>query len=98
MKDQFSGWGKPGQPGQNAPDGGGNCIDPRTPSRTMVTTRISGLVPGAMAEFSLGLLAPDDAVARRLSQPDSGRRFYLRYRATKFYIPNSNPPKAMRRR
>ncbi len=28
-----------------------------------VTTRISGLVPGAPAEFSLGLLAPEDAVA-----------------------------------
>ena len=29
----------------------------------MVTTRISGLVPGALAEFSLGLLDPDDAVS-----------------------------------
>ena len=41
-----------------------NCIDPRTASRALVTTRISGLVPGAPAEFSLGVLAPDDAVAR----------------------------------
>ena len=40
-----------------------NCIDPHTASRTMVTTRISGLVPGALAEFSLGVLEPDDAVA-----------------------------------
>merc|ERR550514_1312605 len=40
-----------------------NFIDPRTASRTLVTTRISGLVPGALAEFALGLLAPEDAVA-----------------------------------
>ena len=29
-----------------------NFIDPRTPSRTLITTRISGLLPGAPAEFS----------------------------------------------
>merc|ERR550514_1234957 len=40
-----------------------NFIDPRTNSRTLVTTRISGLVPGALAEFSLGLLEQEDAVA-----------------------------------
>ena len=41
-----------------------NCIDPHSPSRTMVTTRISSLIPGALAEFSLGLLEPDDAAGR----------------------------------
>ncbi len=40
-----------------------NCIDPHTASRTVVTTRIGGLVPGAGAEFSLGVLSPEDAVA-----------------------------------
>ena len=38
-------------------------MDPHTASRTMVTTRISGLVPGAFSEFSLGLLEPEDAIA-----------------------------------
>ena len=40
-----------------------SCIDTSTPSRVLVTTRISQLVPGAPAEFSLGVLAPEDAVA-----------------------------------
>ena len=40
-----------------------NCINPRTASRPIVTTRISGLVPGVSAEFSLGVLEPTDAVA-----------------------------------
>ena len=41
-----------------------NCIDPRAPqARTLVTTRISGLVPGARTEFTLGLIEPDDAVS-----------------------------------
>ena len=43
-----------------------NCIDPRTASRALVTTRISGLVPGAPAEFSLGVLKPEDAIASGL--------------------------------
>ena len=42
-----------------------NCIDPRTPSRTVVTTRISGLLPGVDAEFALGLLAADAAIIPR---------------------------------
>ena len=41
-----------------------NCIDPCTSSRTMITTRISGLVPGVQLEFALGLLEAEDAIAR----------------------------------
>ena len=38
-----------------------NCIDTDTHSRTIVTTRIQGLVPEA-PEIELGLMAPDAAV------------------------------------
>ena len=48
-----------------------NCIDPRTASRTVVTTRIRRLVPGAPTEFSLGLLEPDAAVALMLEVADT---------------------------
>ena len=33
----------------------------------MVTTRISGLVPGVEAEFALGLLAAEDAIAKHVN-------------------------------
>ena len=40
-----------------------NCIDPCTSSRTMITTRISGLMPGVQLEFALGLLEAEDALS-----------------------------------
>ena len=41
-------------------------LDTTTPSRTVVTTRVQGLVPGAV-EVPLGLLPPDEAASLLLS-------------------------------
>merc|ERR1712185_859521 len=41
-------------------------LDAATPSRTVVTTRVQGLVPGAV-EVALGLLPPEEAARLLLS-------------------------------
>ena len=49
-----------------------SCLDPCTSSRILVTTRISGLVPGALVEFSLGLLDPESSIRLLLEVSSAG--------------------------